>query len=353
MRYRSLGVTGMEVSSYCLGTMMFGAVGNPDHQDCARIIHAALDAGINFVDTADMYSAGESELIVGKALGDRRDGVILATKCHFQMGEGRNRSGNSRRWIINALEQSLTRLQTDWIDLFQIHRPDDCTDIEETLSALTDLQRAGKIRSFGCSTFPAERIVEAQYVARERSLGQFRTEQAPYSIISRGIETTVLPVCARQRMGVTTWGPLASGFLTGRYRRDTPVDLTTGRAAVHGKWFDPATAEYAAKLDAVERLIGVADALGCTLPQLAVAFPLVHPAVTSVIVGPRTLEQLEQTLAAATLVLGDEALDQIDQIVPPGTDLYDPSWHSPQLSDPASRRHPHDARPAAVAALAG
>ena len=196
MRYRTLGGTGIEVSVHCLGTMMFGFVGNPDHDDCARIIHAALDHGINFVDTADMYSAGESEQIVGKALRGRRDDVVLATKVHFPMGDGRNRGGNSRRWIITEVEESLRRLQTDWIDLYQVHRPDHTTDIEETLSALSDLVHAGKIRAFGCSTFPAEEIVEAHQVAERRGLLRFRTEQPPYSLLARGIEASVLPTVA-------------------------------------------------------------------------------------------------------------------------------------------------------------
>jgi aryl-alcohol dehydrogenase-like predicted oxidoreductase len=337
----------MQVSAYCLGTMMFGFVGNGDHEDSVRIIHAALDAGINFVDTADMYSAGESEEIVGKALKGRRDDAILASKCHFQMGEGLNRSGNSRRWILKALEESLQRLQTDWIDLYQIHRPDESTDIEETLSVLTDLVSAGKIRSFGCSTFPAERIVEAHYASERRGLGRFRTEQSPYSILARGLEAAVLPVCEQHRMGVMIWGPLASGFLTGRYRRDTPVDLTTGRAAIQPHRFDPSSAEYATKLDAVERLIQIAETADCTLPQLAMAFPLAHPAVTSVIIGPRTMDQLEHTLAGAEVVLGDPVLDQIDQVVPPGADLYQATWQPPALTDAARRRRPLQDRPAA------
>jgi aryl-alcohol dehydrogenase-like predicted oxidoreductase len=338
MRYRSLGATGMEVSAYCLGTMMFGAVGNPDHADATRIIHAALDAGINFVDTADMYSAGESEQILGVALQGRRDEVILASKCHFPMGEGRNRSGNSRRWIVTALDESLRRLKTDWIDLYQIHRPDEHTDIEETLSALTDLVAAGKIRAFGCSTFPAERIVEAQAVSERRGYGRFRTEQSPYSLFSRGIEASVLPVCERHGMGVLTWGPLASGFLTGRYRSGADVDLGAGRAAVHPQWFDPQTTEYRAKLSAADQLSTVARDLGCSLPQLAVAFTLAHPAVSAVIIGPRTIEQLQETLAGAPLVLDDATLDRLDAIVPPGTNLYEAGWRPPVLDDPMRRR---------------
>ncbi|MFJ1754715.1 aldo/keto reductase [Kitasatospora sp. NPDC088134] len=350
MRYRVLGGTGIEVSTHCLGTMMFGAVGNPDHQECARIVHAALDRGVNFVDTADMYSAGESEEIVGKALQGRRDEVVLATKVHFPMGEGPNRGGNSRRWIVRAVEDSLRRLRTDRIDLYQIHRPDHRTDVEETLSVLGDLVRAGKIRSFGCSTFPPADLVEAHWTAERRALPKFRTEQPPYSLLARGVETTVLPVARRHGMGVLTWSPLASGFLTGRYRRSGTIDLSSGRAALTPHRFDPALPENLRKLDAVEQLIELAEGLGRTLPELAVAFPLAHPAVTSVIIGPRTLDQLTGLLDGADLVLDDAALDRIDEIVPPGTDLYraDGAWQSPALA-PAARRRPLAERAAADA----
>ncbi|MEU5808919.1 aldo/keto reductase [Streptomyces sp. NPDC047718] len=342
MRYRSLGRTGMEVSAHCLGTMMFGAVGNPDHDACVRIIHAALDRGINFIDTADMYSAGESEEIVGKALRGRRDDVVLATKVHFQMGEGRNRSGNSRRWIVRAVEDSLRRLDTEWIDLYQVHRPDPTTDVEETLSVLGDLVRAGKIRAFGCSTFPAEELVEAHHTADRRALPRFRTEQPPYSVLARGIEADVLPVAQRYGMGVLTWSPLASGFLSGRYRLGGSIDLTSGRAALTPARFDPAIPGNLAKLEAVEKLVELADGIGCTLPELAVAFPLAHPAVTSAIIGPRTMEQLESLVGGASLVLDDAALDRIDEIVPPGTNLYHPDgvWRPQALADAALRRRP-------------
>jgi aryl-alcohol dehydrogenase-like predicted oxidoreductase len=340
MRYRTLGGTGIEVSVHCLGTMMFGSVGNPDHDDSVRIIHAALDQGINFVDTADMYSAGESEEIVGKALRGRRDDVVLATKVHFPMGTARNRGGNSRRWILTAVEDSLRRLGTDWIDLYQIHRPDHSTDIEETLSVLTDLVSQGKIRAFGCSTFPAEEIVEAHHISERRGLGRFRTEQPPYSILARGIETSVLPVCQRYGMGVLVWGPLASGFLTGRYRQGQPVDLSIGRAAHNPGRFDPAIAVNATKLDVVEQLTDLAASLGRTLPELAVAFTVAHPGVTSAIIGPRTMEQLESLLTGATLALDDATLDRIDEIVPPGTNVYQPdgAWRPPVLLDPSRRR---------------
>ena len=350
MRYRVLGRTGIEVSVHCLGAMMFGAVGNPDHDDCIRIIHAALDQGINFVDTADMYSAGESEEIVGKALRGRRDDVVLATKVHFPMGEGRNRGGNSRRWIVMEGEESLRRLGTDWIDLYQVHRPDETTDVEETLSVLTDLVHQGKIRAFGCSTFPAEEIVEAHHVAERRALGRFRTEQPPYSILARGIETSVLPVCQRYGMGVLVWSPLASGFLSGRYRRGQAVDMSSGRAALTPARFDPSIPANAVKFDAVERLVELASDLGCSLPQLAVAFTVAHPAVTSAIIGPRTMEQLETLLKGASLVLDDATLDRIDEIAPPGTNAYQPdgAWQPPVLADATRRRRPLADRPAAA-----
>ncbi|MFD8824880.1 aldo/keto reductase [Streptomyces sp. NPDC059605] len=342
MRYRTLGRTGIEVSVHCLGTMMFGAIGNPDHDDSARVIHAALDAGINFVDTADMYSAGESEEIVGKALEGRRDDVVLATKVHFRMGEGRNRSGNSRRWIVRAVEDSLRRLRTDWIDLYQIHRPDENTDIEETLSALSDLVHQGKIRAFGCSAFPAEDLVEAHHVAEKRGLLRMRTEQPPYSILARGIERSLLPVCERHGMGVLTWSPLAAGFLSGKYRRTRTVDMNTGRAALQPFRFDPELPENAAKYEAVEQLAELAADLGCSLPELAVAFAATHPAVTSVIIGPRTQDQLAGLLKGAQLTLDDATLDRIDEIVPPGTDVYraDAVWAPQSLTDPARRRRP-------------
>jgi aryl-alcohol dehydrogenase-like predicted oxidoreductase len=353
MRYRALGATGIQVSSYCLGTMMFGdlggtAVGNPDHDDCARIVDAALDAGINFIDTADMYSDGESEQIVGAALRGRRDDVVLATKVHFPMGEGPGSGGNSRRWIMRAVEDSLRRLQTDWIDLYQVHRPDESTDIEETLSALSDLVHQGKIRAFGSSSFPAHHIVGAQAVTAARGLLPFRTEQPPYSLLGRGVEREVLPVCERYGMGVLTWSPLAFGFLSGKYRKGSAVDLSSGRPLLNQTRFDPADPANAAKFDAVEQLAELAAGLGASLPELAIAFPLSHPAVTSVIIGPRSMQQLEQTLAGASLCLDDGTLEQIDKIVAPGTDLYlvDPAWTPQSLTDPERRRRPLTARAA-------
>jgi len=349
MRYRTLGGTGIEVSVHCLGAMMFGHIGNPDHDDCARIIHTALDEGINFIDTADMYSGGESEQIVGKALRGRRDEVVLATKVHFPMGQGRNRGGNSRRWILRAVEESLARLGTDWIDLYQVHRPDHTTDIEETLSVLSDLVHQGKIRAFGCSTFPAEEIVEAHHVSQARGLGRFRTEQPPYSILARGIEASVLPVAQRYGMGVLVWSPLASGFLTGRYRKGQAVDMTSGRPALMPARFDMSIPGNAAKLEVVEKLVEVAEGVGSTLPELALAFTSAHPAVTSTIIGPRTMEQLEASLKGASLSLDDAALDRIDEIVPPGTNVYTPDgvWRPRPLAEASLRRRPPHERAAA------
>ncbi|GAB3436156.1 aldo/keto reductase [Actinophytocola sediminis] len=349
MRYRTLGGTGIEVSVHCLGTMMFGSVGNPDHDDCVKIVHTALDAGINFVDTADMYSTGESEVIVGKALKGRRDDVVLATKGHFPLSEGPNRGGNSRRWITRAVEDSLRRLDTDWIDLYQIHRPDHTTDIEETLGALTDLVRQGKIRAFGSSTFPASDLVEAHHVARDRGLYRFRTEQPPYSLLARGIEREVLPACQRLGTGVLVWSPLAAGFLSGRVRRGQPVDLTSGRARLLPERFDESLPHNAAKFVALARLTELADELGAPLPELAVAFSAAHPGVTSVIIGPRTLEQLTSALGGAERLLDDATLDRIDEIVPPGTDLYraDGAWQPPSIVDATRRRRPLADRAAA------
>jgi aryl-alcohol dehydrogenase-like predicted oxidoreductase len=348
MRMRTLGGTGIKVSSYCLGAMMFGAWGNPDHEDSIRIIHAALDAGINFVDTADVYSAGESEEIVGKALHGRRDDVVLATKAHSPMGQDPNLRGNSRRWIIREVENSLRRLQTDYLDLYQMHRPDPDTDIDETLSALSDLVHSGKVRAIGSSTFPAEQIVEAQWVAASRGRERFRCEQPPYSIFVRGIEANVLPTCQKYGMGVIAWSPLAGGWLTGRIRRDTGVDMTKGRAQRIPQRFDLALPGNQAKLAAVEELIKIAADAGCSLTHLALAFVIANPAVTSAIIGPRTMDQLTDLLAGASVTLDDDVLDRIDQIVAPGVNLNpaDAGWAPPVLADPAARRRPQATRSA-------
>jgi aryl-alcohol dehydrogenase-like predicted oxidoreductase len=336
MKYRTLGQTGIKVSPYCLGAMMFGSIANPDHDDCIRIIHKALDFGINFVDTADRYSNGESEEIVGKALKGRRQNIVLATKVNGAMGQDPNQQGNSRRWITEAVEASLRRLQTDHIDLYQIHRPSPDTDIEETLSVLTDLMRAGKVRAIGSSTFPASEIVEAQWVAEHRGLARFRTEQPPYSILNRSIEQEVLPVCQKYGMGALVWSPLAKGMLTGRYRKGHSLPESL-RVKVFPKQMSDER-----NLEAVERLIPIAEQAGMSLTHMAMAFVMAHPGVTSAIIGPRTMQQLDDLLAGAEMALTDEILDRIDEVVAPGTDagpmgaLYAP----PAVTQASLRRRP-------------
>ncbi len=337
---RTLGRTGVRVSPLCLGAMMFGGWGNEDRDDCIRIIHRALDAGINFIDTADVYARGESEEIVGKALaGGRRDNVVLATKVHGTMGDDPNEFGNSRRWIIREVENSLRRLRTDWIDLYQIHRPEFDTDIDETLGALTDLVRAGKIRCFGSSTFPASAIVEAQWVARDRGRERFVCEQPPYSLLVRGVEQDVLPTARRYGMGVIPWSPLAGGWLTGRYRvgRDLPQSRRAER--IPGR-YDMSNPDNQRKLEAADALGKLADEAGLTLIEMAIAFVIRHPAVTAAIIGPRTMEHLESQLTAADVTLSEELLDRIDEIVPPGVNINptDGGWSNPALAPGARRR---------------
>jgi aryl-alcohol dehydrogenase-like predicted oxidoreductase len=328
----------VQVSPLCLGAMMFGAWGEPDHGASIRVIHAALDAGLNFVDTADVYSRGESEEIVGQALKGRRDDVVLATKVHGTMGDDVNQRGNSRRWIVRAVEDSLRRLDTDWIDLYQIHRQEPDTDIEETLGALSDLVHQGKIRYVGSSTFPASRVVEAQWAARERGLERFVTEQPPYSLLVRGVERDVLPTCARHGMGVIPWSPLAGGWLSGRWRAGRDAPQSTRAERLPGR-FDLSIAANARKLEAVEALARLAEEAGLTLIQLALAFVLRHPAVTAPIIGPRTMEHLESQLAALDVTLSDDVLDRIDEIVPPGVDVNpaDAGYQDPAM-EPAARR---------------
>lgn len=341
MNYRTLGRTGIKVSPYCLGAMMLGGIGNPDHDEGIRIIQRALDAGINFIDTADAYSRGESEEIVGKALQGRRDQVVLATKAHHPMGPDPNQQGNSRRWITRALEDSLRRLQTDHVDLYLIHRPSPDTDVEETLSVLTDLVRAGKVRAIGSSTFPASEIVEAQWTSERRGLARFRVEQPSYSILSRGIEREVLPVCQRYGIGVMVWSPMAKGMLTGRYRKGQPLPDSL-RVKYLGKQMSDE-----ARLDTIEQLIVIADQAGLPMSHLAMAFAIAHPGVTSAIIGPRTMEQLDDLLASAQVVLTDDVLNQIDQVVPPGTDVGVPdaaAYVPPALKQSELRRRVLDER---------
>ena len=340
MEYRTLGRTGVKVSPLCLGTMMFGDWGNPDHAESIRIIDRALDAGINFVDTADVYSAGESEEIVGKALaGGKRDGVVLATKFHGVMGNGPNERGNSRRWIMQAVEGSLRRLGTDWIDLYQVHRPDPDTDLDETLGALSDLVRAGTVRYIGCSAFPAHQIVESHAVAERRGRERFATEQPLYSLLARGIEADVLPVCRQHGMGVISWSPLSGGWLTGRHRlgQDAPASSRAGRLPQR---FDRSLPANQLKLEATEQFALLAEEAGLTLIQMALAFVVNHPVITSAIIGPRTMEQLDSQLDARDVELDPALLDRIDEIVPPGTTLNpeDVGYTPPALTTPGLRR---------------
>ena len=340
MDQRTLGGTGTHVSPLCLGAMMFGAWGETDHDECVRIIHRALHAGINFIDTADVYARGESEEIVGKALtGGRRDDVVLATKFHGTMGDDPNQAGNSRRWIFREVEASLNRLQTDWIDLYQVHRWDPWTDHEETLGALSDLVTQGKVRYIGSSTYPAAQIVKGQWVARERGYARYVCEQPPYSILARGIESDVLPTCAEYGMGTIVWSPLAGGWLSGRWRKGAE-DLTSRRAAMIPDRYDLSIPENQAKLDAADALGALADETGISLIHMSLAFAIRHPAVTAAIIGPRTMDQLESQLGAAKVELDDALLDRIDEIVAPGTTVNptDAGWTNPALEAEARRR---------------
>jgi aryl-alcohol dehydrogenase-like predicted oxidoreductase len=359
MEYDVLGRTGVIVSRLCLGAMMFGQIGNGDHDDCVRIVHTAFDAGVNFIDTADVYNQGESEVIIGKAIAGRRDDVVVATKCHHPMSEDvLNRRGSSRSWIVRACEDSLARLGTDYIDLYQVHRPDPLTDIDETLGALSDLVHQGKVRMIGCCTFPPSEIVEAHAVADRHGHAPFRCNQPPYSIFVRGIEREVLDVCRRYGMGVITWSPLNSAWLTGRIRRgvdvphspraDIPINRPRDAAergfgrprALYPAALDESNPATARKFDLVEELVGVAEDAGISMVELAVGFVLAHPAVTSAIIGPRTHEQLVSQLPAADLHLDASVLDRIDALVTPGTDLvlFEAGYLPPSLTDASLRR---------------
>jgi aryl-alcohol dehydrogenase-like predicted oxidoreductase len=344
MEYRPLGRSGVSVSQLCLGAMMFGAFGNPDHDDSIKIIHRALDAGINFIDTADVYSGGESEEIVGQALaGGRRESVVLATKVGLPFGEDPNHRGTSRRWITAAVEGSLRRLGTDWIDLYQVHRLNPATDLDETLGALSDLVHAGKIRAFGASNVAGSGIIEAQWTAERRGRERFRTEQPPYSLLTRAIEYDVLPSCLRYGMGVLTYSPLAGGWLSGRYRKGQQISGpgSAARAQRFPGVYESTNPANAAKLDAADALGALADEAELTLIQMAIAFVTRHPAVTSAIIGPRTMEHLESYLAADGIDLSSDLLDRIDAIVPPGdtVNVADNMWGtSTSTLDAAFRR---------------
>lgn len=338
MQYRTLGHTGIQTSSLALGAMNFGKLGGTTQAEVNTLVGTALDAGINFVDTADVYSGGESEEMLGKALVGRRDEVVLATKAGLPMGDRIGQRGASRRWLTAALDASLRRLGVDHVDLFQIHRWDPATSDQETLAALSDLQRAGKIRHFGTSTYPAYRLVQAQWAAAKSGLGRFVTEQPNYSILQRGVERDVLPVAQEYGLGVMVWSPLASGWLSGAVRRDREV--TTNRAAFMPQRFDLADPANQARMDAVEKLVALAEEAGLTLIQLALAFVTAHPGVTAALIGPRTSDHLASQLAAAEIVLTSDALDAIDEIVAPGKDLapHEKNDAPPALLEAIQRR---------------
>jgi aryl-alcohol dehydrogenase-like predicted oxidoreductase len=348
MEQRTLGRTGVSVSRYCLGAMMFGPMGNRDEGDCVRIIHKALDSGINFIDTADVYSQGVSEQIVGKALEGRREHVVLASKFMGPMGQDPNQRGGSRRWITKEVENSLKRLGTDYIDLYQMHRWDEQTDLEETMGVLSDLVHQGKIRYFGCSMFPADRIVESHWVAEKRGLLRFRSEQPWYSLFARDIERFVLPACQRYGMGVITWSPLDGGWLTGRYLKVEDLGersrvVMAARMRGRGQ-FDPEADIIKQKLELANALNGIAKEAGIPFTHLSMAFVLEHPAVTSAIIGPRTYEQLEDLLACADVRLDTAVLDRIDKLVPPGTSIngIDGNARPAGMSKSARRRAKKD-----------
>jgi aryl-alcohol dehydrogenase-like predicted oxidoreductase len=321
MPLRPLGRTGVHVSPLCLGTMMFGAMGNADVDDCVRIIHRAVDAGINLIDTADIYSHGAAEEILGKAIaGGLRDDLIIATKFSLPMSEYRNRAGSSRRWIFRSVDASLRRLGTDWIDIYQAHRPDPTADIEETIDALDHLVRAGKILYAGHSTFAPHEIVEAQWAAQRRHATGFVTEQPRYSLLSRAIEKDVLPLCAKYQLGVLPWSPLAGGWLSGRDLSGS-VELRSPRGRTMPARYDPRAPENAATVTAVKAFQELATELDLSLIHLALAFVISHPTVTSAIIGPRTMEHLESQLGAVAVNLGSDVMARIDEIVPPETDM--------------------------------
>jgi len=345
---RPFGGTGIKVSRFCLGAMMFGAMGNRDEAECMRIVHAALDAGINFVDTADAYSGGESERILAKALEGRRDKVVLATKCFFPTGRDVNEGGGSRRWIVRAVEESLRRLDTDWIDVYQLHRRDHATDLEESLAAMHTLREQGKIRVVGMLATPADTIVEAQWIAEKRGLARVRSEQCIYSIFARGAEGAVLPACRRYGIGVMVYAPLGGGWLAGKYRRGVEPEAgsrSQGFFGRTGRW-DPARAEVQRKYDLVEALDALAREAGLPLAHLAMAFAAEHPGVTSAIVGPRTLAQADELLRGLEVTLAPAVLDRIDALVPPGSDLdaRDTTASNPALEDVRERRRPREGR---------
>jgi aryl-alcohol dehydrogenase (NADP+) len=346
MQYRPIGASGVQASKFALGAMSLGAFGTHDRSECTTIVQRAVDAGINVIDTADIYSDGESEVIVGSALGRRRSEVLVASKCFWPMSDrDPNARGGSRRWILAACDDTLARLGTDYLDIYYLHKPDPATDLDESLGAMSDLVHQGKVRMVGLSTFPADSIVEAAWTATRRSHVMPRVEQPPYSILNRHIERDVLPACDRHGLGVMVWGPLNRGYLTGKYSRDAapPAGSRFTRSAASRRAFDPSRPDVSRKLEIVDTLGGLAAEAGIPLTHLALAFAVEHPAVTCAIIGPRTCEQLEALLPALDVQLDGDVLDRIDELVAPGTDvdpITDAGWTPPWLAHTQPRRRP-------------
>ena len=311
MEYRLLGRTGLEVSPLCLGAMMFGAWGNPDHEDSIRVIHAALDAGINFVDTADVYSGGESEEIVAKALAGRRDDIVLATKFHFRFGDGPNRGGNSRRWIFQEVEASLKRLNTDYMDLYQIHFPDPETPQEETLGALNDLVRAGKVRYIGSSNFAGYQVADAAWISKTRGYAPYISAQNQYNLLDRRIEKDLTPACAQFGVGILPYFPLASGFLTGKYKRGEEPSKDTRLGAMGAMAKSALTDSNFATLDKLQEF---ARSHGHSVLELAMGWLASMPQVSSVISGATKPEQVSANVKAGDWKLSAEELAEVDKI---------------------------------------
>ncbi len=331
MEYVCLGHSGLKVSRLCLGTMTLGRWGNPDHADCIRIVHKALDEGINFIDTANRYAMGESEEIVGKALEGRRNDVVLATKVFMPGMGGLLDRGTSRRHIMLQVEDSLRKLRTDWIDLYQIHRNDKDTPLEETMGALTDCVRQGKVRYLGVSTgtqaesramhFPGWKMVESLWLADRQHLERFISTQPPYSIFTREAEREIFPVCRTHGFGAIVWSPIEGGWLSGRYRKGRPVpeDSRARNQTEFGAFvaprFDMTSPQAQRRLDVVEELAAMAESLGVSLARYATAWTLLNPAVTSAIIGPRVMPQLEDTLPAGDVKIPEEHRKRIDALV--------------------------------------
>ena len=317
MDYRTLGRTGVRVSPLCLGTLNFGGP-TPD-DEAARIVDAALDAGINFIDTADSYHEGRSEEAVGKTLAGRRQRVVLATKVHFPTGAGPNDGGNSRLHILRACDASLRRLRTDSIDLYQVHRPSPDVPIDETLGALTDLVRAGKVRYIGCSTHPAWMVIEALAVSERRGFARYVSEQPPYNLLDRRIENELVPMALAHGLAILPWAPLAQGVLAGRYQAGEALPEDSRAARMPGTIYSRRVTPRG--IEAGEQFVALAREHGLTPGQLALLWCKDQPAVTSPIVGPRTLEQMRDVLPVLEMTLTPAQRDACDAINPPGTAL--------------------------------